>query len=163
MSKQDYSIAKVAALVLLCGELYMRAHAPAAMYVDPSSQRVKVRNRRCKECRKPFESYAEDTCEPCRLARKAPAVHADVLERLRLSGGDWETLAVELADLDVAMRMLGQYHRDGIGEFVVLGPMALEENYVEFRVGHKTHVLSLWRAMNRTGEFASEVPSANAA
>ena len=163
MSRQDYSIAQIAALVLLCGELYMRAHSPASPKSDPTRQRVKVRNRKCRDCQKVFESYAEDTCEPCRFKKQAPVVHADVLERLKLAGGDWESLAISLADLDVAMRMLGQRSRDGISEFVALGPLSLEADYVEFRYGHRAHLLALYRAMNRKGEFSFEVAGANAA
>lgn len=149
--------------MLLCGELYMRAHAPSAAKADPTRAPVKVRNRTCRECRKPFESYSEDTCEPCRLARQAPAVHADVLERLRLAGSDWENLAIALADLDMAMNRLSARARDGIGQFAELGPMSLEEDNVEFRYGHRAHVLSLWRAMNKLGEFAQGETNADAA
>ena len=160
--KQEYSIAQVAALVLLCGELYMRAHAPSSPKADPTRVVVKARSRKCRDCQKTFESYAEDICESCRIAKQAPAVHADVLERLRLAGSDWENLAVALADLDLAMCRLSDSHRDGVSEFVVLGPMSLESNYVEFRIGHRPHILALWRSVNRLGEFALEEVHANA-
>ena len=163
MSRQDYSLAQVAALVLLCGELYMRAHRPKSPSADPTRGTVKVRTKRCRECQAKFESYSEDTCDPCRLKRQAPAVHADVLERLRLAGSDWENLAIALSDLDLAMRRISSPHRDGIGQFVELGPLAIEEDYVQFRVGHAPHVLALWRSVNRLGEFSQEEPNANVA
>lgn len=153
--RANYSIAQTAALLLLCGELYMRAHAPAAQRVDPGRVPVKVRSRRCRECQKRFESYAEEVCETCRL-RSAPEVHADVLQRLKLSGSDWENLAISLADLDLAMRRLSDRTRDGVAEFVALGPLALEESYVNFRYGHARHVLSVYRAINCLGEYAQE-------
>lgn len=140
-------------MLLLCGELYMKAHAPSGVYLDPDNAVVKARNKKCRECQQTFLSYAQEVCEPCKLKRQAPVVHADVLQKLKLSTADWETLAVGLADLDVAMRRVSDHNRRGISQFVELGPQVLEANQVQFRHGHAPHVLALWRAINGRGEF----------
>jgi hypothetical protein len=144
-------------MLLLCGELYMKAHAPAGVFLDPDNAVVKARNKKCRECLKPFLSYAQEVCEPCKLSRQAPVVHADVLQKLRLEGADWETLAVGLADLDVAMRRISNRAKAGISQFVELGPQAIEASYVEFRIGHAPHVLEVWRAINARGEFSESL------
>lgn len=81
-------------------------------------------------------------------------VYADLVRRLRLT--DAEGLINGLVDLEAAMGLVGDSTRAGIASFVTYGPQAVEEDRVLFQPFQARHVLTVWRAINRAGEFAKE-------
>ena len=81
-------------------------------------------------------------------------VYADLVRRLRLT--DSESLINGLVDLEAAMRLVSDSTRVGISSFVTYGPEAVEEDRVLFQPFQSKHVLTVWRAINRAGEFAQE-------
>ena len=127
MASDRYSLPQVAVMLLATAELWLGATRPRAM------------------------TWPETKVQPEDLPS---AVHADLVRRLRLS--DPESLINGLVDLEAAMRLVSDHTRVGIASFVIYGPEAVEEDGVRFQPFQARHVLTVWRAINRAGEFKEE-------
>ena len=145
-----YSVAQVAAMLMLAAELYMRATSP----VRAEPRLADLPPGRVRKCQKCDRDIHGDECVFCKAPPSPEVLHADVLRRLGLSDADRETLLIGLADLDMAMRRVRPLTRQGIADYVERGPFRIEKEFVEFRMGHSAHVVTVWRSINRSGEFA---------
>ena len=141
---------QVAAMLLLCGELYMRSRAPHR--ANPSLAKVNQVNPYCPSCGEPLGRSR--TCQSCeQIVPAAAAVHAQIIQKIQSASRKPEALLVSLVDLDEAMKRVGGQTKDGVSRFIEYGPWSIDEKSVDFRFGQAPHVLAVWRAINRRGEF----------
>lgn len=129
MASDHYSLPMVAAMLLATSELWMRATSPS-------------------------QAQYKNVPEPPDLTERPAEIHAELIRRLRLS--DSENVLIGLADLEAAMNRVAEQTRTGIASFVTYGPMRVDRDSVQFQPYQAGHVLTVWRAINRAGEFKEE-------